>query len=249
MFDRLGPCPSDANTRPASLTQPTVPNRTSTCVPPSQRACVVTGACAPRDDESSTCAANGDGWVDYQGTDASHGNRAQGVAACLTPQYLNDHAGSAVTKDIRPPGYTWAQSYARHLGAIPKTSVNNCHLLGNQLSGSGTDLRNLSTCGRDANAFPERGGLGAMDNMVQFENQVQAQVEKGETVLYSVHPTYMGNRVTPEAYEMTATTWDQDGNLVGTTTRSVRNLMNTPRGWRNLGTVVDSRTGADVPTR
>ncbi|MFF4897173.1 LamG-like jellyroll fold domain-containing protein [Streptomyces sp. NPDC001068] len=210
--------------------------------------CVVTGACAPRDDESSTCAANGDGWVDYQSTDPSHGGRAQGVTACLNEQFVDDHAGSATTKDIRPPGYAWAQRYARHLGAVPKVSVNNCHLLGSQLSGSGTDLRNLSTCGRDANAFPERGGLGAMDNMVQFENQVQAQVEAGETVLYSVHPRYVGNRVTAEAYVMTATAWDRDGNLVGTTTREVVNLMNTPQGWRNLGTVVDSRTGRDVPT-
>lgn len=36
--------------------------------------------------------------------------------------------------------------------------------------------------------------------MVQFENQVQEQVAAGETVLYSVHPTYLGNRVTPESY-------------------------------------------------
>jgi hypothetical protein len=47
---------------------------------------------------------------------------------------------------------------------------------------------------------------------------------------------------------MTAATWDRDGNLVGTTTRSVPNVMNTPRGWRNLGTVVDTRTGRDAPT-
>jgi large repetitive protein len=47
---------------------------------------------------------------------------------------------------------------------------------------------------------------------------------------------------------MTATRWDLDGNLLGTTTRSVPNLMNTPRGWHSLGTVVDTRTGADVPT-
>ncbi|MFC8435395.1 DNA/RNA non-specific endonuclease, partial [Streptomyces sp. NPDC057253] len=210
--------------------------------------CVVTGACVPRDEESSTCARNGAGWVDPQDTDASHGNRAQGVSACLTQQFLDDHPGSDTTKDIRPPGYTWAQRYARHLGAVPRVSVNNCHLLGSQLSGPGTDLRNLSTCGRDANAYPKRGGLGAMDNMVQFENQVQEQVAAGETVLYSVHPTYVGDRVTPESYLMTATAWDRDGNLVGTTTRDVPNLMNTPRGWRNLGTVVDSRTGRDVPT-
>lgn len=210
--------------------------------------CVVSGACGFRDDESSTCAVNGDGWVDYEGTDPAHGNRAQGITACLNPEYLDSHTGTAVTKDIRPQGYSWARRYARHLDAVPRASVNNCHLLGSQLTGSGTDLRNLSTCGRDANAYPERGGLGAMDNMVQFENQVQAQVEEGETVLYAVHPVYQGSRVTPESYEMTATTWDRDGNLVGTTTRSVPNLMNTPRGWRNLGTVVDTRTGRDVPT-
>jgi hypothetical protein len=181
------------------------------------------GACAPRDDESSTCARNGAGWVDPEDTDASHGNRAQGVTACLT------------------------QRYARHLGAVPTVSVNNCHLLGSRLSGSGTDLRNLSTCGRDANAYPKRGGLGAMDNMVQFENQVQEQVEAGESVLYSVHPTYVGNRVTPESYVMTATAWDKEGNMVGTATRDVPNLMDTPRGRRNLGTV-GPRTGLDVPT-
>ncbi|MFG3142700.1 LamG-like jellyroll fold domain-containing protein [Streptomyces sp. NPDC048211] len=200
-------------------------------------------------DNSNDCSIDGDGWVEYQDTDTSRGGRSQGVIACLTPQYLNTHQGTPTAENPRPPGYTWARKYAGHLGANPRNSVNNCHLLGSQLTGSGTNLKNLSTCGRDANTYPEKGGLGAMDNMVQFENKVQKSIEKGEaTVLYSVRPVYLGNRVTPQSYEMQATTWDLNGNLVGTSTRSVQNLMNTPRGWHNLGRVVHSRSGADVPT-
>lgn len=186
------------------------------------------------------------GWVSYAPT--GWHKRATAATACLTRQFVNDHPGSAVTQDIRPPGYEWAQRYARHLRADSRVSVNNCHLLGKQLSGSGADLRNLSPCGRDANAYPEKGGLGAMDNMLQFENQVESHLGAGKTVLYSVHPRYAGNRVAPESYMMAVTVWDRDGKLVGTTTREVVNVMNTPRGWHNLGTVVDSRTGRDVPT-
>ncbi|MFF2331673.1 MULTISPECIES: DNA/RNA non-specific endonuclease [unclassified Streptomyces] len=186
------------------------------------------------------------GWVSY--APIGWHKRATAATACLTGQFVDDHPGTAVKQNIRPPGYEWAQRYARHLRADPSASVNNCHLLGKQLSGSGTDLRNLSPCGRDANAYPEKGGLGAMDNMLQFENQVEAHLGAGNTVLYSVHPKYAGNRVAPESYTMAATLWDRDGKLVGTTTREVVNVMNTPRGWQNLGTVVDSRTGRDVPT-
>ncbi|MEU1161119.1 DNA/RNA non-specific endonuclease [Streptomyces sp. NPDC005921] len=149
---------------------------------------------------------------------------------------------------VRPPGYTWAQDYARHLKANPSRVVNNCHLLGRQLGGSGTDLRNLATCGVDANTYPPRGGLGAMDNMVQFEDRVAGEVAEGDTVLYRVVPVYAGDRVVPKAFVMTATSWDADGNPLGTQRRDVPNLMNTRSGWKNLGTVVHSRTGEDVPT-
>lgn len=202
-----------------------------------------------RDDHRSDCRRGGDGWVEYRGTDPSHGNRAQGVTACLTSEYVDTHEGTATTRHIRPPGYAWAQRYARFLGAIPRASVNNCHLLGSQLSGSGIDLRNLATCGRDVNAHPERGGLGAMDNMVQFEDQALGQVQARHTVESTVTPRYAGDRTIPEGFDMSATSWDRDGNYVGATSRYVPNLMNTPSGWRNLGTVADSRTGLDVPTR
>ncbi len=201
------------------------------------------------DGRGNDCRRGGEGWVDYRDTDPDNGNRAQGVTACLTRQYVETHEGTETNRYIRPPGYTWAQKYARHLKAIPKVSVNNCHLLGSQLSGSGTDLRNLATCGRDANAYPPRGGLGAMDNMVQFENQVLAQVQARHTVAYTVTPDYSGRRTVPRGFTMSATSWDAGGNYVGTTSRYVPNLMNTPSGWKNLGTVVDSRTGLDVPTR
>jgi hypothetical protein len=48
---------------------------------------------------------------------------------------------------------------------------------------------------------------------------------------------------------MSATVWDPEGNLIGTTPRYVPNLANTPSGWRNFGTVVDTRTGQDEPVR
>ncbi|MFJ9909188.1 RHS repeat-associated core domain-containing protein [Streptomyces sp. NPDC101152] len=211
--------------------------------------CVVTGGCVPHDDDpNSSCARGGEGWSDPMNTDAAHGNRAQGVTACLNRQYLEGNPGSYTQTDIRPPGYSWAQNYARYLRANPSRVVNNCHLLGRQLGGSGTDLRNLATCGVDANTYPPRGGLGAMDNMVQFEDRVAGEVAEGDTVLYRVVPVYAGNRVVPEAFVMTATTWNADGNSLGTERRYVRNLMNTRSGWKNLGTVVDSRTGEDVPT-
>ncbi|MDX2813402.1 LamG domain-containing protein [Streptomyces sp. PA03-5A] len=211
--------------------------------------CILSGSCVPPpEDEPSTCAVNGKGWVDYQDTDPSHGNRARGVTACLTNQYLDNNPGTDTEKSIRPPGYGWARRYASYHHATARSSVNNCHLLGAQIGGSGTDLRNLSTCGRDANTFPERGGLGAMDNMVQFETQVHDQVRAGNTVLYTVRPRYLGDRIVPQEYVMAATSWDKKGNLVGTVTRQVRNMMNTPQGWHNLGTVVHTRTGADIPT-
>lgn len=51
-----------------------------------------------------------------------------------------------------------------------------------------------------------------------------------------------------QAFTMTATSWDADGNPLGTEVHYVRNVMNTRSGWKNLGTVVDTRTGEDVPT-
>ncbi|MFI9105535.1 LamG-like jellyroll fold domain-containing protein [Streptomyces fildesensis] len=210
--------------------------------------CVIEGCNLPRDSLNQNCTIVGAGWAAYQTTDAANGNRAQGVVACLTEQYRNSHEGTPVGSEIRPPGYSWAQRYARYLGAAPRESVNNCHLLGSQLSGSGTDLRNLATCGRDANAYPKRGGLGAMDNMLQFEEQVSTALREQSTVLYSVRPLYDGNRVVPEGFAMSAKIWDKTGGS-RVLYRYVPNLMNTPGGWKNLGTVQDPRTGYDVPTR
>ncbi|MCZ4102531.1 LamG-like jellyroll fold domain-containing protein [Streptomyces sp. H39-C1] len=210
--------------------------------------CMIAGCDLPKNSLNQNCTIAGAGWTIYQGTDSSNGNRAQGVLACLTSQYLDTHEGSSTNSEIRPPGYAWAQRYARFLRAIPRTVVNNCHLLGSQLSGSGTNLKNLATCGRDANAYPERGGLGAMDNMLQFEERVATMIRGGETVLYSVRPVYDGNRVVPEGFAMSAKIWDNAGNS-RTVNRYVPNLMNTPGGWKNLGTVRDPRTGDDVPTR
>ncbi|MFJ3235874.1 DNA/RNA non-specific endonuclease [Streptomyces sp. NPDC086787] len=116
-------------------------------------------------------------------------------------------------------------------------TVNNCHLLGNQLSGSGTDLRNLATCGRDANDYVKSGGgMGAMDNMKKFENEVQTLITNGGyTVGYTVVPVYKGRRTVPQSFEMAAVLWDAAGNYEGTMKTSVPNLMSSPQGRKNSG--------------
>ncbi|MFD8912157.1 RHS repeat-associated core domain-containing protein [Streptomyces sp. NPDC059575] len=203
------------------------------------------------DDEPRTCARGGQGWVKYSDTDPANGNRARGVVACLNSDYLATHKGSGTSKDVRPPGYNWAVSYAYFVKALPtRYTVNNCHLLGNQLSGSGTDLRNLATCGRDANDFVRSGGgLGAMDNMKKFETEVNTLITQDHyTVGYTTVPVYKGRRTVPQSFEMAAVLWDASGNYAGTKETSIPNLMSSPRGRKNLGTVIDSRDKTDVPT-
>jgi hypothetical protein len=193
---------------------------------------------------SGTCALGGEGWVNYMPVDVGHGARATGVTACLNTAYLDTHSGSAAdTRKVAPPGYEWARSYARWRKANPSRTVNACHLLADILTGSGEDLQNLSTCGRSANAITGSG----MDSMQRFENIVKGLVDDHDTVLYQVTPRYKGNRTVPYEYEMSYTAWSASGALVGAAHDSVSNLLWTSTGWVNLGTVIDTRDGRDVP--
>lgn len=196
----------------------------------------------PRD-----CRRNGNGWVHLSDTDSANGNRARGMESCLDQAYLDAHKGSETTKDVRPPGYYWARKFANHMDLIPRTSVNNCHLLGNQLTGSGVDLRNLATCSRQANTKINGAGTIA-GHMASYEEQVRAAIGQGEVVHYTVTPQYSGERTVPVSFDLKAvgvTAEGESGIYINTT---VPNFMySSIRGWRNIGLVTDSRTGQAVP--
>ena len=204
------------------------------------------GGGIPGSNSTRDCTNQGQGWYAPSPLDWNNGNRPTGIVACINTPFLEEHPGSTADPNNRPVGYDWARRYARWNGAPPRSTVNACHLLADQLGGPGDDLRNLATCGRDANVFGEKSELGATDNMAQFENDIRRRVDKGQTVLYSVVPLYLGKRTVPMAFRMSSTFWVA-GQYVGGATHNVRNMVNTPRGWVNLGTVIDSRTGADVP--
>jgi hypothetical protein len=184
----------------------------------------------------------------YMPRDASNGNRATGVEACVAFEDLGTGTGTSQT--IRPPGYDWAGRYGAHLGSLPPSKwINNCHLLASQLGGSGTDLRNLSTCSRATNANPQaREDPGFQPNMYWFETQVKNAVEQKQVVDYTVTPLYDGHRTVPYAYEMDA---------VGTAPKGVKPInlhkeipnkiwgVNSP-GWNSLGH--GFKDGQPVPT-
>jgi hypothetical protein len=83
--------------------------------------------------------------------------------------------------------------------------------------------------------------------MQRFENIVKGLVDDHDTVLYQVTPRYKGNRTVPYEYERSYTAWSASGALVGAAHDSVSNLLWTSTGWANLGTVIDTRDGRDVP--
>ncbi|MCX4654948.1 DNRLRE domain-containing protein [Streptomyces microflavus] len=202
-------------------------------------------------DNSGDCRRQGTGWVDPGPRDAAHGNRATGVEACLDLAYVAAHPGTptATREGIKPPGYDWARAYVGYLGGRPR-DVNACHLLGAQLSGSGTDLANLATCGTDANSYvgKPQSPIPPMDSMLDFEDTVRSLVDSRHVVRYEVTPVYTGSRTVPHEFRMSYTAWNSRGRYTGADATTVSNLIYTAgQGWKNLGTAIDSRTGADVP--
>ncbi|MFM9615494.1 hypothetical protein ACKI18_43270, partial [Streptomyces niveiscabiei] len=118
------------------------------------------------------------------------------------------------------------------------------------LSGKGDQLENLATCGSDANSDvgkPHK-PIRPMDNMLYFEDDVRSLIDSEHVVQYKVTPIYSGRRTVPYEFRMSYTAWDKNGHYVGVDATTVSNLVYTAgQGWKNLGTVIDSRTGADVP--
>ncbi|RKE05011.1 DNA/RNA non-specific endonuclease [Streptomyces sp. TLI_171] len=204
----------------------------------------------PLDQQRKTDCRNagGQGWVNLGSTDPNYGNRATGIEACLDSAYLATHPGSDPdVKKVTPPGYLWGKSYAGWLGLDSRYTINACHLLASQLSGSGTDLRNLSTCSRAANTYTSPPG-SIDENMYYWEDQVKVAIDSGQVVHYRVVPKYLGDRTAPVSYEMTAEGVYSDGRPGIRFDEPVPNMLYSPsRGRKNLGAVTDSRTNLPVP--
>lgn len=193
------------------------------------------------DDESSETSC---GWVKPGDPDAKNGNRATGVSACLDQEYLNTHTGTDTdTQKVAPPGYRWGQRTAGFLGTDATTNINACHLLGKQLTGSGTDLQNLTTCARGANDW-QTGSQQGDNNMKRYENEVRAAVKAEQDVFYQVIPTYSGRRTVPIGFKMFAygTKPDRSEGI-----RIEAFVSNTLAG-RNLGMFNDQNSNRQIPT-
>ncbi|MFJ6015172.1 tectonin domain-containing protein, partial [Streptomyces sp. NPDC092952] len=171
-------------------------------------------------DESgfSDCRRQGIGWSDPGPLDTAHGNRATGIRACLDKAWIaKDYGTRTNVEEVTPPGYEWAKLNAAYhlagLGPHPGYRRNACHLLGKQLGGSGTDLRNLATCSRAANDYVN--GLGDADNnkrMSAYEAKVKEAATTGnQVVYYQVTPIYSGDRTVPYKFIMTARGITADG--------------------------------------
>ncbi|MER7415781.1 DNA/RNA non-specific endonuclease [Micromonospora peucetia] len=190
-------------------------------------------------DEKKDCTRNGQGWAEHGERDAGNGNRATGVEACLTAESIK--GGTETTRDVRPPGYNWARRTVGHLGSRNVAGdINNCHLLGNQLGGSGTDLKNLATCSAQANYL----GTSKGTSMAIYEGQVRRAVENGETVHYTVTPLYDANRTVPVGFQMTAYGTKPDG----TTGLVIDDIIPNTYNGTNLGGFNAPNSTTPVPT-
>ncbi|MFD5764275.1 RHS repeat-associated core domain-containing protein, partial [Streptomyces sp. NPDC127049] len=202
------------------------------------------------DDEPRDCREGGKGWTHIGVPDAANGNRATKAEACLDAEEVK--GGTGTEKAIKPPGYKWAGLTARYLGLEPQYSINACHLIGSDLGGSGTDLGNLATCSRQANA--QVLGPGHMtDHMRSIEEKVRKAVDDGQIVRYTVEPHYSGNRTVPTSFTIEASGWYEDGRpglQIKGKAGIVPNSIYSPRfnQWRNLGTWNEPGTTNPIPT-
>jgi RHS repeat-associated protein len=136
--------------------------------------------------------------------------RAQGGRACLTKgdyNYEKDDGSEAfpgVTSKIFgtrtefpidwskiPKGYYSRQTADRQ----GLDYVQRGHLIGKQLGGSGTDMRNLVPLYNEANS----------PIMSSFENEVAARIKAGETIYYQSDANYTGNNPIPDSISISWT--------------------------------------------
>ncbi|MFE7267651.1 DNA/RNA non-specific endonuclease [Streptomyces sp. NPDC057592] len=199
---------------------------------PSASAAPSPGTTPPPSGQPVKCGPNG--WDKFLPNDPTNGNRAQGVTACLNKGYLAAHDGTSAK--FKPPGYEWSRDFVTSKGMRKGREINNCHLLGRQLGGSGTDPKNLSPCARGANTYQDGSTQGAA-NMIAYETQVKDAIDDNQDVLYSVTPVYRGNRTVPTGYRIWAYGTKPDGSAGVSISKTVPNTL---RNGDNLGTQSDS---------
>ncbi|MCG8419787.1 MAG: DUF4157 domain-containing protein [Proteobacteria bacterium] len=120
----------------------------------------------------------GPSFIDYGSFDGQ--GRPTGIIARLKAPLKK---GSPAKPSIRPPGFKGlAGGHAR------------CHLLGDQLGGSGSEPRNLVACHQALNNT----------DMKSVENAVKKAVLAGETILYKVIPIYKRKGKLPHKIRMIA---------------------------------------------
>ncbi|WP_371129627.1 DNRLRE domain-containing protein [Streptomyces sp. TLI_105] len=196
------------------------------------------GSGTTTDNRGGDCRKGGKGWVDMKPTDSSAGGRSTGVTACLDSAYLKANKGSPAVQK-RSTGYRWAQDQASSWGYTPATYwVNACHLLAKELTGTGRDARNLSTCARPANAYTT-GDTRMEYNFRYYERLVRENVDANRVVQYSVTPNYFDGDVTiPQSWTFEATVWYEDGS--SSTLINNQEVWNQYTNWDdNLGGQVD----------
>ena len=150
-------------------------------------------ATRPSPEANGNAAAIGrlGGAVEYGHVDPATGQRS-GVIATITPAMVTaaarDQLGSAADPDIRPPG----------LDQLPPRNRARAHLLGRQLGGSGDLPANLVAL------YQTRANTPVMRD---YESAVAEAVQAGETVRYTVRPTYPNPSFdgAPSAIRITAT--------------------------------------------
>jgi len=131
------------------------------------------------------------GTVQYGQVDPTTGQRSR-VRATITPAMVaaaaQNELGSAADPGIRPPG----------LDQLPPRNRARAHLLGRQLGGSGDLPANLVAL------YQTRANTPVMRD---YESAVAEAVQAGETVRYTVRPTYPNPSFdgAPSAIRITAT--------------------------------------------
>ncbi|MFJ7159462.1 DNRLRE domain-containing protein [Streptomyces sp. NPDC101118] len=137
-------------------------------------------------------------------------DRAQGGRACLTAGDFNYETddGSDAFPGVVSKIFGTRTQFPIDWSSIPKgyysrktadqkglDYVQRGHLIGKQLGGSGTDLRNLVPLYNETNS----------PVMAKFENEVAARVKAGETIYYQSDAHYTGNNPIPDSISLSWT--------------------------------------------
>ncbi|MGC4949679.1 DNA/RNA non-specific endonuclease [Streptomyces sp. DT224] len=140
------------------------------------------------DDQEKDCTQGEQSWIYYQPLDAK--DRATGAFGCLQKDAIKltgrgakpdskdtDLVGSDTRRDGKhdPTGYQKGKGLARG------------HLIGRQLGGSGTEVRNLVPQYTRPNSVIQKG----------FEDRIAARISGGERIYYLAVPRYHGGSPIP----------------------------------------------------